>query len=378
MPYIVALVLPTSTAYGRMVLRGVAKFARSRERWILEVVPDWVSQPERVRRWRGHGFIAHASTASLADALRATKRPFVNVADARDDVPGPSVVSDNRAIGRIAAEHFLSRGFSNLAFFGETDSHYARLRGEGFRSRAEEACCRCAWYQRKSGESQDNHWGEQVVQWVSRLPKPLGLLACNDEIGRLVMRRCTAGKIRVPEDLAVVGVDNDDMICELSDVPMSSVAVDGERIGYLAARELSRLLVGKPVSSGPLLVPPVEVVARQSTDVLAVGDSLVATAMQYIREHVAERPSVNDVAERMPVGRRTLEKRFRMAIGRSILHEIQLARIEAAKDLLLKTDLQMSTVAKRAGFLDPRQMWLIFREQLGRSPSQFRGERRLQ
>lgn len=360
-----------------MVARGAAQYARDHERWRLDLVPDWLAQPNRVSRWRGDGIIAQLDSPELLEAVRTCGKPFVNVSDLWADLAGPSILSDNQAIGRMAAEHLLSRGFSNFAFCGLEGAYYSQQRGEGFRSRIREADCQCTWHELNLDQGDHDGRVKRLRAWMAGLPKPLGLLACHDELGRLVAECFMANKFRVPEDLAVVGVDNDEMICHLCPVPLSSVAVDGQRIGYLAARELAKQLAGKPRASKPVLVPPVEVVTRASTEVLAVSDNLVAQVMQYIREHVSERPNVSDIAEKVPVGRRTLEKRFRSVVGRSVLHEIQRTRVEVAKDLLTKTELQMATVAKRAGFLDPRQMWLIFRKYVGSSPSQFRNDRRL-
>jgi len=378
MQRLVALILSTASAYGRSVLRGVARFVREHERWTLELVPDWNEQPQRVAGWRGHGIIAQVDSHPFLDALYAFGRPFVNVADLRADLVAPTVISDNRDIGRMAAEHFLARGFRNFAFYGLEDTYYSQLRGEGYRLRVEEAGCRCAWRERREEELESDDWtAVPLVEWLKSLRKPTGLLACNDVVSRLLARRCLAHGVMVPEEVAIVGVDNDETICVLGQVQLSSVAVDGERIGYIAARRLAEQFTGERASDKTILVPPLEVVTRRSTNVLAVGDPVVATAMRFIHDHIRDRPSVNDVAEMVPIGRRTLEKRFRAALGRSVLQEIQRVRVEMARELLVKTDLQMPQVAARAGFLDARQMWLVFSKRTGQSPSRYRAERRL-
>jgi LacI family transcriptional regulator len=230
-----------------------------------------------------------------------------------------------------------------------------------------------------AGWLQRTHWLEAWVheqpimtRWLQSLPKPVGVMACNDVCGREVLQACASAGLSIPDDVAVVGVDNDDMMCELSNPPLSSVALDIENAGYAAARILDDLMRGRRTRNRIVYVEPTHVAARRSTDFIAQDDPVLTTALRMIRDHSRLGIGVPEVAERVGVPRRTLERRFAHTIGRSILGEIMRNRIEHAKRLLLETDLPCYNVGTAAGFGSVKSFTRAFRQAVRCPPERFR------
>jgi LacI family transcriptional regulator len=207
-----------------------------------------------------------------------------------------------------------------------------------------------SWIQQPHWLDTWRHEQPGIVSWLRSLPKPTGLMACNDVCGRQVLQACVTAELRVPDDIAVIGVDNDELICELSDPPLSSVALDVERAGYESAQLLDGLMSGRIEKGYVVHVEPTHVVTRRSSDVIAQDDRLMVNALRFIRDHFAQGITVSDVAEEGGTSRRTLERHFSTAIGRSILSEIARCRIERAKELLLETEVSCYRVSSEVGF----------------------------
>jgi LacI family transcriptional regulator len=210
--------------------------------------------------------------------------------------------------------------------------------------------------------------------WLQELPKPIGIMACNDLRGRHILDACRQLNLRVPEDVAVVGVDNDELMCELAVPPLSSVAQGSERLGYEAAKLLGRLIRGRCLRPKHIVVPPISIVPRRSSDLIAVDDPLLSAALRFIQNHAAEQIGVPDVVRNAGVSRSTLETRFRTQLARTIHDEIQRVRIETARRLLTATNLSLSKIAERAGYRNSYYMSAVFRRELGVPPSQLRQE----
>jgi LacI family transcriptional regulator len=297
------------------------------------------------------------------------------VADNEPNHPLTTVMSDNLEIGQRAAEHLISRGFQHFAYFGSEEDLYSRQRHEGFVKAI--AAIGKPVLTRWMGSTQAGAAQEQTMQWLKSLPKPLGVMACNDVWAKALVELGLQHGTRVPEDVAIVGVDNDDLVCEMCDVPISSVAISAERIGFQAAALLADGMEGKPLPPGPIVVPPMGVVARQSSDVLAIADQEVARSVQFIREHAAEPMSVDDVVAELRISRRRLEQRFQAALGRTPASEIRRARIERARHLLEVTDVPLGQIALDCGFTDAPRLSKVFRREMGMTPSQYRMRARL-
>ncbi|MFO0890335.1 MAG: substrate-binding domain-containing protein [Isosphaeraceae bacterium] len=282
----------------------------------------------------------------------------------------------------MAAEHLLERGFRHHAYVGVDGRVWSQLRQEGFVKRIREAGFEPHLYQ-PPRSARDRVWGREqpsLARWLRSLPKPIGLMACNDDRGREVLEACRAGGLRVPEDVAVVGVDDDELLCELADPPLSSVALNAEAGGYHVAALLDRLMRaharGQSARIKPrrLLVEPIGVVTRRSTEILALEDPEVAAAIRFLHDHAAESIGVGDLVAHLMISRRSLEIRFRKATGRTIHEELLRVRLERAMRLLRETDLPIARVAAGSGFSRPSYLAQVFRQNLGVTPARYRSQ----
>ncbi len=381
-PLRIALVFSYSLAYCRAILRGVTRYAQTKNDWAFTPIEPDAAGLRLLREVRPAGLIAHVYSADLARALTALRRPTVNVCGVLPAARFPRVGLDDAAIGRAAAAHLLDRGLRHFAFVGHPDHAYSVAREAAFRAAVRRAGFKVDAYHEPGGfDPRGRLWSldDALRRWVLALPKPVGLFTCNDVWGAQLSEACRRAGAAVPEDVAIVGVDNDDLLCELARPPLSSVAVPAEAIGHRAAALLDRLMVARRVPAPtrrPILLPPAGVVARRSSDVLAIADPLVAETIRTIRQ-AAHRPlSAGEAADVLAVSRRSLERRFRRALGRGIAQEIRRVHVERAKTLLLSTDLPMSQIAAQAGFSDGKHLSVSFRHHTGTTPSAYRSRAR--
>ncbi len=384
----VALLVETSLGYGRAFLRGVVRYSRLHGPWAFYITPGDLRQVlPKMEEWGGTGIIARIETPQIGQAILTSGLPAIALdlshEQLRPDHPlaGLSeVCPDSHKAGRLAAEHLLERGFRHFAFVGVWgDPPWSTRRGEGFAARLGEAGVSCRVFPLPQS-APNRRWGrEQAIlgAWLRDLPRPLGVLACDDDRGRQVLEACRAASLQVPEDVAVVGVDNDELICELSDPPLSSVALNTEQAGYEAAALLDGLMSGRIQAPRRILVEAVRVVARRSTDVLALDDRAVAKALRFIQDSAVRPIGVADVVRHVGCSRRTLELRFQQSLRRSVNREIQQARLERAKRLLAETDLPIVRVAEGAGFGSAAYLIRLFQRRVGLSPAAYRQKVRM-
>lgn len=362
-----------ASAYGRNVLRGVSVFARHQPHWRLEILSiNAASLPAFGRRL--DGIVLQAFHRRISARLGDLGIPAVNVGDAAADHVLPSVISDHVRIGALACEAFIERGFRHLAFLGDADQFYARRRYEGFQQRAADASleAQALWIPEEGLADGD------LAAWLTSLPRPVGLVACHDGRAREVAQVCRGIGLKVPRDVAIVGVDNDELLCELSDPPLSSVAVAGDRIGYDAAALLKKLMDGEAPPAHVGLVPPVGLVRRRSSDVLASDSPLVNEAASFIWRFATRSIGIDDVAAHVGVSRRSLEQHFETALGRTPVSVIRQARLERIKDMLVSTDVPLGRIADAVGLADSASLSRFFRRETGVTPSQFRRRSRLE
>jgi len=382
----VALLLETSTEYGRGLLRGIVRYSRLHGPWSLYVAPGHLEQAlPKAKSWSGTGIIARMRSPEMAKQIRATGLPFV--ASLLDEFRSPrrgdkfgEIRTNSAGIAQMAAAHLAERSLRHFAFCGFHGCAWSSGREEVFSRSLKDQGFECHMHRIELGNwmhwpSWIEDWEQEqrnLLAWLKSLPKPVGLMACNDICGRAVLQACGAAGLRVPDEVAVVGVDNDELMCELSNPPLSSIALDVEKAGYEAARLLDSLMSGRSAEERIVQVEPVYVVTRQSTEVIAPGDPCVAAALQFIRNHAGQPIDVSHVVEQAKVSRRTLERRFSIALGRSISSEITQCRLERAKRLLLETDLPSYRVATAAGFGTTKTFNRVFRHAVRLSPNGFR------
>jgi LacI family transcriptional regulator len=377
----VALLVETSSITGRRILQGIARYLRSHRPWsvfveqrALETVP-----PSWLETWRGDGIISRFNSPDFAAAIRKAGVAAIDLTHRGPPIGLPRIASEDRTIGRIAAEHLLERGFRTLAFCGFTGLRWSIWRRESFLGvlGGAEAVDPGLIYESPWGGPQARSWeGDQeaIGRWLTRLPKPVGILACNDVRGLHVLDATRRVGLHVPEEVAVIGVDDDPLLCELCDPPLSSVVPNMERIGYEAAELLDRLMAGAEAEFEERMIPPVGVVTRLSTDVLAIDDARVAGAVRFIREHACHGITVRDVLGQTPLSRTALERYFRRYLGRSPQAEIRSVQLKRVKQLLAETELTMDRIAELTGFEHPEYLSVVFKRTQGRTPGQYRRE----
>lgn len=374
----VALLIETSNAYARGLLRGIHAYVREHQQWAIFFPEQGRGEapPESLKKWRGQGMIARIENARIARVIRARALPTVDVSAAGLLPELPCVETDNEEIARTAFEHLRQRGFRNFAYCGDDRFQWSRERGAWFSRLALEAGCECSEFPPAKIGANGAAAGEQddkrLAAWIRRLAKPCGLMACYDIRGWQVLAACRHTGVAVPDEVAVVGVDNDDLLCNLSEPPLSSVILDPVRTGYESARLLDQMMAGGAVTAGVRRIKPRGLVTRQSSDVLAISDPEVSQALRFIREHAVEGIKVEAILKTIPVSRRVLESRFKKLLGHSPHDEILRVKLQRVKQLLEETDLPLRVIADRAGFTHVEYLSAVFKSHMGSAPSEYR------
>lgn len=364
-------------ASGRQILKGIARYAREHGPWTMYHEPGHMQDllPEWLRHWRGEGIIARVRTGEIADALASAGIPIVDVLD---DCPHPRIHAvrvDNGAIARLAVRHFVDRGFRHFGYCGIHGPRWSRLRGDAMVECVSAAGHRCDVYQLPKRESPA--WyaeaqRERLAHWIKSLPKPSGIMACNDLAGQRVLDACRRAGVAVPETVAVLGVDNDESLCEVSDPMLSSIVPAYDQIGYRAASVLDQLMQAATPAGLELLVQPTDVVVRRSSDILAIEDADLAAAVRFIRDHACEGIGVKDVVCQVALSYSTLKRRFQRVFQRSVHDEIVRIRLQRVRELLVGTELTLAAIARKTGFEHQEYLGAVFKAHLGVTPQQFR------
>ena len=374
----VAVLVDTATGWGRRLVRGVVNYSQHGP-WYLWIksgsqdTPLWLP-PE----WRGDGIIARIGTRAAARHVRDAGVPVVNISAI--ELPGvdfPRVATDLPAAGRLAAEHLLDRGFVHFAYYGLANRTYVERHYQGFAEAVSGVCEDCPFNATtfESGAGARTAWTTRqraLSRWLKKLSKPVAIVTWTTELGRELIHACRREGLLVPEQVAVLAADNDELLCEACTPSLSGIALTSERIGFEAAKLLDRLMQGAAPPTEPCLIEPTGVLARQSTDTLAVDDPDLARAVAFIRTHATDPIQVGDVLREIPVSRRWLERRFREALGRGPAAEIRRVRLARAKRLLTDTDMPVPEVAQLAGFGSREYLASVFKSELGLSPRQYR------
>jgi LacI family transcriptional regulator len=373
----VALIVETSIHYGRQVLSGVTRYIRSHEPWsvFLEQRELWSSPPAWLRNWAGAGVICRKTTPQMARMLAKAKVPLVDLNDCCPPLGAPRIEGDHRAMGVIAADHLMERGFTRFAFCGFGDQAWSISRREGFSTRLAERGFACEVWESSWVGPRARTWEreqDQITRWLRSLRRPIGMMACSDARGQHVLDACNRIDLAVPEEVAVIGVDDDAVLCNLCHPPMSSVVPNAERVGYEAAALLARIIAGEKPPPEPLLIEPLGVTTRQSTDVLAIDDPAVAAVVRFIRERACQGCSMKDVERFSPLSRSLLERQFRRHLGRSPQAEIRAVQLKRVKQLLGESDLPLDRIASLAGYSHPEYMSVVFKRETGQTPGQYR------
>jgi LacI family transcriptional regulator len=376
----VAILIETSRVYGRELIEGIVQYVHEHGPWSIQFEERGLEDPppQWLRGWNGDGIITRTATPALARAIRRTGRPAVELL--RNDRFSGDVESDHDAVGRLAAEHFIQRGLETFGFFAFGEAAWVRMRREGYIRALAALGHGCFQYRPPRHRSVIlPHWDEcqqgRVARWLGDLPTPVGIFCAGDVHAMHLIKVCNTCGIAVPERVAVIGVDNDAVICNVTNPPLSSVDLDTRRIGYEAAVLLDRRMKGQSLNSRLHVVPPSHIVTRQSTDVMAISDPDVAEALRLIRENAHRRIRASDVIAKIGLSRRTLERRFEHHLHRSLKAEILRVQIGNAKLLLSRSNLPVEAVGKQCGFPRFKYFGQVFRRETGVTPREFRKRR---
>ncbi|MGD0768699.1 MAG: DNA-binding transcriptional regulator [Tepidisphaeraceae bacterium] len=377
----VALLIETSGSYGRGLLRGVTKYNREHGGWSTYFHPHGLGDPPPpwLTNWRGDGILARIDTPEIAQLLLKSGVPVVNLRGTVAELPFPYVGPDHDQIARLAAEHLLERGLKNFAFCGRPAGVHPGLdeRGESFANLVRQSGGSCEVFPAENLPVEDDWEMEQerLSKWIGSLPKPVGVMACNDERGLQVLDACRRCGAMVPDEVAVIGADNDEHLCDLSIPPLTSVDVNAEHIGYTAAALLDEMMQGKTAPPNAQRLAPRGIYTRLSTDTVASDDDEVNLTLRYIRENGCQGLRVVDVLTHMGMSRASLQQRLKRVIGRTIHEEIERVRLSRVKELLLSPDMTIKQVARVTGFSSVQYMTRVFRAALGETPARYRSGR---
>jgi LacI family transcriptional regulator len=403
----VLLLLSYQAEYDRGILRGIVRYSRTHGPWnmylagvepelplpeteafcgrpirVIEVAKDhWARHRSDLRQWGADGVIGRLQNRKIVNMARHLGIPTIAMDLSDEQLDGnpqlrklSEIRAESYAAGRFAAEHFLERSFRHFAYCGYAGRTWSERSSKGFCKRIEEAGSCCHVYQSPK-RNRPILWREErdnVESWLDGLPKPIGIMGCNDVRGRQLLEVCALTRVSVPEEVAVLGVDDDQLLCELSSPPLSSIVLNTEEGGYQAAQLLDAMMKGHKITPRHIDVQPLWVVPRQSTDVLVVGDPEVAAAVRYIRANFQSSICVAKVVAQGRLSRRALELRFEQVLGRSIRTEIERTRLAWVKRVLIETALPVTRAAELAGFSNPSYLSEVFRREMGETPSEYR------
>lgn len=375
----ILLLTDFSSGYSRSLLRGIVHYAREHEPWVFFRMPQYYRAlhgddgvTKWAERWQADAVIAQLEQISF-DKLETLNIPVI-IQNCRNRAERMcNITGDYRATGVMAADFFLSRGFTNFGFYGYSHMIWSRERADGFRNRIEAAGFRTSVFNvrnRKSGQ-----WSfdaEAVSSWLRSLPRPTAIFACDDQFASQITEICKLGGIAVPQEVSVLGVDNDELICSISDPPLSSIALDVEQGGYNAAASLHQMLHGESRKAIDIVIPPLRIEERKSTERYATDDALVLQTIDFIRNNLTRPICVDDLLRNVPISRRVFERRFMQEMNITAYKFILHCKMEELASRLATTDCPLNELAQDLGFGDYSNIARVFRRYYGTTPLQYR------
>jgi LacI family transcriptional regulator len=376
----VALIVETSNSYARNVLRGIHDYARTRNGWTLYLAEHGRHEIDQSfsSHWKFDGVIARIETDHMARIITTMNVPTVDVSAARLIQNIPWVETDDEAITRLALDHLRDCGLRNFAFFGDPFYNWSIWRQRNFEDiLGHPDIIPSRIFNLPARKDPWVRWWtlrETIREWLTSLPKPVGIFACYDACGQQLLQICRYFDFKVPEDIAVIGVDNDELLCELATPSMSSVIPNSFRTGVCAAEILDRMMGGEILAGRKSSIEPLGVRKRVSTDVLSVGDPHVAKAIAFIRQNAHQNIRVEDVMNIVPFSRRVLEARFRRALNRTPHQEILRVRTNAVRELLLETEMSLSEISEALGIEYAEYLSVFFKKETGMTPREYRDQ----
>ena len=379
-PPIVNFGFPRGFSFFERMRTGIIDYAQARGGWQFSLMPETIAPPsiEWLKHMRFDGAFVYATTTRDLRVARTLRFPIVNLADHVDPSAIPSVLGDHRRIGQMAAGHLLGLGFARLGYFGPGYMWYSVQRHAGFADAARQAGAQCHSLLVQPSQHPALAWRNQhrqLERWLRGLRPPIGIMASMDLRAAMIVNMCSQIGLRVPDDVAVLGVDNDQTICDLGSVPLTSIARNDWKAGWEAAAMLDRLMAGKTISTNPVLIEPERVVVRKSTETMPVDDPFLARLIADARTELGKPFGVEWFVQRSGCSRSWLERHFRAELGHPPLTILNRLRVARAREILSdagRETLSLSAIAAQCGFADLRRFRLVFTKHMGATPKQFR------
>lgn len=380
----ILLLTDFSSGYSRNLLRGVVKYAKEQGGWSFQRMPlyyrmvygergvlDWA------KRWKADAIIALLKDVNI-ELLNDLHIPIIvqNYGDRHQYVS--NLTGDYFGTGAMAARFFINKGYRHFAYYGFKGSVWSRERAEGYREEIKKHHYPLYFFDdmpHDKEEQDKEEWSYNLVelaQWLEQLPKPIALFACDDQFALRISETCNIYNIKVPDDIAILGVDNDELLCNISDPPLSSITVDAVNGGYQAGRLLHQLIKKEILEPINIVVEPLMIENRGSTDKYAVSDKHIQHILRYIEKNYANPISVKDLVGEVPLSRRVLEKKFKAETGDTLYQYIQNCRINTFKRLLLTSDDSLFDIALQSGFDNYKNVSRVFKKYNTLSPSEYR------
>lgn len=375
----ILLLTDFSSGYSRSLLRGIVRYSNEHGPWVFYRMPQYYRELHGddgvvrwAKDWKTDAIIAQLENIDL-DRLHELGIPIIiqNYKERANKIC--NITGDYFGTGEMAANFFINRGFSNFAYYGFKDMVWSRERADGFRSKLEEHGYGVSMLNNDSRNTEQWSFNlETLRNWLMSLPKPAALFACDDYFASQITETCKIYDIAVPDEIAVLGVDNDDLLCQISHPPLSSIALDVETGGYKAAERLHQLMNHEITEAFDIVIPPIRIESRQSTEKYAVDDKYILKVIDYIRQNYARNISVDDITHTIPLSRRIMEKRFKEKMGIPVYQYLLKFRVELFSDLLIKTERPLVDLALTCGFDDYKNVSRIFRKYKKTTPLQYR------
>jgi LacI family transcriptional regulator len=385
----VALILESARTFGRDLIRGIMRYSRMHGPWVFpwiyykdDILYKYLTggsknaELEQLRKWRPDGIITDDSKD--IEKLMGLNIPlFVTGGVNPFDPHRNNIISDDFVIARMAAEYLLERGFRYFGYCGVDNLFWSRLRCESFAARIAGEGFKTYIYRQPKSRA-DRAWSKEekmLMKWLRSLPKPIAVMAGNDIRGQHIIEACSKAKLEVPYEVAVIGVDNDDFVCNITNPPLSSVVQDAEMAGFQVGVLLDKMMAGKKMPPQTVIAKPTRIITRQSTNIVAVEDALVSKALNFIHENAKRPIQVSSIIKALKVSRSHLNEKFMKTLRRSAYSEIKRVRTDLICQMLFETDLPISDISLNLGYDNANHFARFFKQRTGITPTEYRNLR---
>ncbi|AWW28778.1 transcriptional regulator [Echinicola strongylocentroti] len=379
--YKVILLLDFAEEYSKSLLKGISKYSAENGPWTFCRMPLYYRETVGIKGildwakdWGADGIIGQFYNNMDLEMVIDSRIPIIAQDFKERFEVLPNITGNYHKMGALGADYFLKKGFKHFAFYGFNNIVWSRERAEGFENQVNKHGYKVHYFEHRKSPSTDiwHYKSKSLSNWLLKLPKPIALMTCDDNQALHITEACRQNNIRIPEEVAVLGVDNDVMLCELSDPPLSSIAMDIEKGGYEAAKLLEHMIIHDHEPSYDIIVEATQIITRQSTDIYATNDEYIASSLRYIHQHIENNLNVEDVVKQVPLSRRSLEKRFLQITGYPIYKYISNLRTEKFSQKLLETDMTVLEIAMDLGLNDSKNIARQFRQIKGCNPIEYR------